>query len=158
MYSVGDRIVYPMHGAGTVELIEEIELLGEFMDYYVMKIAFKDMKVKIPVKKAESLNVRPLSSIDEIQAAFAEASNKEFETYPNWNTRYRVNMDKIKSGDVGSMTEVISMLESLDREKGLSTGEKQLLNNSKEILASEVKMIENIEFDEALALIEKMIV
>lgn len=158
MYSVGDRIVYPMHGAGTVELIEEIELLGEILDYYVMKIAFKDMKVKIPVKKADDLNVRPLSNLDEIEAAFKEAGTKEFESYPNWNTRYRVNMDKIKSGDIGSMTEVISMLESLDREKGLSTGEKQLLNNSKEILASEIKMIKNIEFEDALALIEKMIV
>ncbi len=67
-------------------------------------------------------------------------------------------MDKIKSGDVGSMTEVISMLEALDKEKGLSTGEKQLLNNSKEILASEVKMIEDIGFKEALKMIEKMIV
>ncbi len=158
MYSVGDRIVYPMHGAGTVDLIEEIDLLGELRDYYVMKITFKDMKVKIPVKKADFLNVRPLSSIKEIENAFKEASDKEFEAYPNWNTRYRVNMDKIKSGDVGSMTEVISMLEALDKEKGLSTGEKQLLNNSKEILASEVKMIEDIGFKEALKMIEKMIV
>lgn len=157
MYSVGDRIVYPMHGAGTVEMIEQIELLGETMDYYVMKIAFKDMKVKIPVKKAEGLNVRPLSNLEDIEAAFKEAGEKEFESYPNWNTRYRVNMDKIKSGDVASMTEVISMLEALDREKGLSTGEKQLLNNSKEILASEIKMIQDIEFVDAMAMIEKMI-
>jgi CarD family transcriptional regulator len=147
-----------MHGAGVVDLIEEIELLGELMDYYVMKIVFKDMKVKIPVKKADDLNVRPLSTMLDIKVAFQDASNKEFEAYPNWNTRYRVNMEKIKAGDVGSMTEVISMLQSLDKEKGLSTGEKQLLNNSKEILASEVKMIAEVGFKRALELIEDLIV
>jgi len=158
MYAIGDKIVYPMHGAGIVDVIEEIDLLGETMDYYVMKISFKDMKVKIPVKKADDLKVRPLSSLKIIKEAFIDAKNKEFETYPNWNTRYRVNMEKIKSGDISNMTEVISMLESLDREKGLSTGEKQLLNNSKEILASEVKMIEDVEFRKALEIINSYIV
>ncbi len=112
MYAIGDKIVYPMHGAGIVDVIEEIDLLGEKMDYYVMKISFKDMKVKIPVKKADDLKVRPLSSLKLIKEAFIDASNKEFEAYPNWNTRYRVNMEKIKSGDISNMTEVISMLES----------------------------------------------
>ncbi|MBN2259312.1 MAG: CarD family transcriptional regulator [Clostridiales bacterium] len=158
MYSIGDRIVYPMHGAGIVEMIEEINLLGEIMDYYVMKIAFKDMKVKIPVKKADELNVRPLSTVDLIRESFIEASKKEFENYPNWNTRYRINMEKIKNGDIENMTEVISMLNALDREKGLSTGEKQLLNNSKEILASEVKMIENVEFSQAIKIINELII
>ena len=155
MFVIGDRVVYPMHGAGIIETIEKIKLLGEIMDYYVMKIEYKDMKVKIPVKKAEDLNLRYLSTLEAIEKAFIEASAKEFENYPNWNTRYRVNIEKIKDGRVENLTEVISMLYALDCEKGLSTGEKQLLNNSKEILASE--MIENNEFKEALKIVNKFI-
>ena len=158
MYVVGDRIVYPMHGAGTIESIEKIELLGEILDYYVMKIEYKDMEVKIPIKNAEKLNVRPLSSFDEIREAFIEAAKKEFEVYPNWNTRYRVNMEKIKDGNIENMTNVIGMLAALDREKGLSTGEKQLLNNSKDILASEIKLIENTDFKSALKMLNGVIV
>ena len=157
MFVIGDRIVYPMHGAGIVETIEKIKLLGEVMNYYVMRIEYKDMKVKIPVKKADDLNVRSLSTLEDIKNAFIEASAKEFESYPNWNTRYRVNIEKIKDGRVENLTEVISMLYALDREKGLSTGEKQLLNNSKEILASEIKMIENIEFKEAMKIVNEFI-
>ncbi len=157
MFVIGDRVVYPMHGAGIIETIEKIKLLGEIMDYYVMKIEYKDMKVKIPVKKAEDLNLRCLSTLEAIEKAFIEASAKEFENYPNWNTRYRVNIEKIKDGRVENLTEVISMLHALDCEKGLSTGEKQLLNNSKEILASEIKMIENNEFKEALEIVNKFI-
>ena len=157
MFVIGDRIVYPMHGAGIVETIEKIKLLGEVMNYYVMRIEYKDMMVKIPVKKADDLNVRSLSTLEAIKNAFIEASAKEFESYPNWNTRYRVNIEKIKDGRVENLTEVISMLYALDCEKGLSTGEKQLLNNSKEILASEIKMIENIEFKKALKIVNEFI-
>ncbi|MCD6436504.1 MAG: CarD family transcriptional regulator [Clostridiales bacterium] len=157
MFVIGDRIVYPMHGAGIIEEIEEIKMLGEVKDYYVMRIEYKDMKVKIPVKKADELNLRSLSTVEAIKDAFVEASVKEFENYPNWNTRYRVNIEKIKDGKVGNLTEVISMLHMLDVEKGLSTGEKQLLNNSKEILASEIKMIEDIGFKEAIKLINEFI-
>lgn len=157
MFVIGDRVVYPMHGAGIIETIEKIKLLGEVMDYYVMKIEYKDMKVKIPVKKADDLNLRYLSTLEAIEKAFIEASAKEFENYPNWNTRYRVNIEKIKDGRVENLTEVISMLYALDCEKGLSTGEKQLFNNSKEILASEIKMIENNEFKEALEIVNKFI-
>ncbi len=158
MYEVGQDIVYPMHGAGTVEDIEKIELLGEIKDYYVMHITYKDMKVKIPTQKVDELHVRPLATLDDIREAFKEASNKEFDSYPNWNTRYRVNMEKIKNGDIGSITEVISMLNALDVSKGLSTGEKQLLNNSKEILASEIKIIEGVDFAEAVKIVEDLIV
>ncbi|MEA3422759.1 MAG: CarD family transcriptional regulator, partial [Bacillota bacterium] len=157
MFVIGDRIVYPMHGAGIVEKIEKIKLLGEVMNYYVMRIEYKDMKVKIPVKKADDLNVRLLSTLEEIKNAFIESRTKEFESYPNWNTRYRANIEKIKDGRVENLTEVIRMLHDLECEKGLSTGEKQLFNNSKEILASEVKMIENIEFEEALKIINEFI-
>jgi len=158
MFKVGDKIVYPMHGAGKIKSIEEINLLGDLINYYVVEIDYKSIEVKIPVEKAEELKVRSLSNLKELEEEFEKVKGKEFESFLNWNTRYRINIEKIKNGTIEDMVDVISMLESLDKEKGLSTGEKQLLNNAKEILASEVVMIEGISFDKALEIVNKFIV
>lgn len=158
MFKTGDKIVYPMHGAGKIKAIEEIDLLGDLINYYVVEIDYKSIEVKIPVEKAEELKVRNLSNLKELEEEFEKLKGKEFESFLNWNTRYRINIEKIKNGTIVDMVNVISMLEALDREKGLSTGEKQLLNNAKEILASEVVMIEDISFEKALEIVNKFIV
>lgn len=153
MFDIGDKIVYPMHGAGIIEAIEEKEILGKKRKYYVMRLPLGDMKVMIPIDNTEDIGLREV--IDE--EGFAEVieilQDSKSKMSQNWNRRYRANMDKIKSGDIFEVAEVVRNLILLDKEKGLSTGERKMLNNAKQILISEFSVVRNITEEES----EKML-
>lgn len=138
MYSVGDRVVYPMHGAGIIEAIEEREVLGEKQQYYIMRIASGDMKVMIPLKSADDVGLRPIISEEMVVEVLAALQGETSKMSPNWNKRYRANMEKIRSGDVFEVAEVVRNLTMREREKGLSTGERKMLESSRQILLSEL--------------------
>lgn len=153
MFNIGDKIVYPMHGAGIIEAIEEKEILGKKRKYYVMRLPLGDMKVMIPIDNTEDIGLREV--IDE--EGFAEVieilQGSKSKMSHNWNRRYRANMDKIKSGDVFEVAEVVRNLVLLDEEKGLSTGERKMLNNAKQILISEFSIVRNITEEESETLL-----
>ena len=99
MFNVGDKIVYPMHGAGTIDAIEEKDILGEKQSYYILKMP-SDVKVMIPTTKAEEVGVRNIIDKESAENVFKVLGQDETEMDKNWNKRYRDNMDKMKSGDI----------------------------------------------------------
>ncbi len=138
MFNVGDKIVYPMHGAGIIESIEEKEILGQKQNYYVMRMPFGDMKVMIPTHNIEDIGIREVISEPEVDKVLAVLGGQNGNTNTNWNKRYRENMVKIKSGDIFEVADVVRSLMMRDKDKGLSTGERKMLNNARQILISEL--------------------
>ena len=156
MFNVGDKIVYPMHGAGTIDAIEEKDILGEKQSYYILKMP-SDVKVMIPTAKAEEVGVRNIIDKQSAEKVFKVLSQDETEMDKNWNKRYRNNMDKMKSGDIYEVADVVRNLSFKQKEKGLSTGEKKMLNNAKQILVSELVLAEHANKDEIEEQIENKI-
>lgn len=145
MYNVGDKIVYPMHGAGIIESIEEKEILGSKQNYYVVKIPIGEMRVLIPTENVENIGIREIISEKDADKVFKMLGSKSEISTGNWNKRYRENMDKIKSGNIYEVVEVVNALIQRDREKGLSTGEKKMLSSAKQILISELVLAKNMD-------------
>jgi CarD family transcriptional regulator len=145
MYSIGDKIVYPMHGAGVIESIEEKEILGCKQDYYVLKMPVGDMKVMIPTHNVDGIGIREVIESSDVDKVYEILQDQSINVTNNWNRRYRENMIKIKSGDIYEVADVVRILMKRDREKGLSTGEKKMLNSAKQILVSELVLVEDSE-------------
>lgn len=144
MYNIGDKIVYPMHGAGIIESIEEQEILGNKQSYYVVKIPVGDMKVLIPTKNVEGIGIREVISEADADKVFSVLGSKSDISTNNWNKRYRENMVKIKSGNIYEVADVVRSLMLRERDKGLSTGERKMLNSAKQILISELVLAKNM--------------
>lgn len=156
MFNVGDKIVYPMHGAGTIDAIEEKDILGEKQAYYIIKMP-GEVKVMVPTAKAEEIGVRNIISKENAGKVFEILEENETEMSNNWNKRYRDNMDKMKSGDIYEVADVVRNLSFKQKEKGLSTGEKKMLNNAKQILVSELVLAEHASKEEVETLIDNKI-
>ncbi len=144
MFRIGDKIVYPMHGAGVIESIEEREILGERKRYYVMKMPVGDMKVMIPINNVGCIGIRDVIDRKDADEVFKSLEIKSNEQSANWNKRYRENMIKIKSGNVFEVADVVKSLILRERSKGLSTGERKMLNSAKQILISELVLAKNM--------------
>ena len=158
MFNIGDKIVYPMHGAGEIVAIEEREILGDVHKYYIMRLPINDLKVMVPVKNAKEIGVRDISDADTMKNVLKALSSEEEVSMPkNWNRRYRYNLDKIKSGDLMEIADVVRSLESLDREKSLSTGERKILNEAKQIIVSEMVLVFEKNVEEVTKLIDDAI-
>ncbi|SET72974.1 transcriptional regulator, CarD family [Natronincola peptidivorans] len=157
MFNIGDKISYPVHGAGIIEAIEEKEILGKSRKYYIMRIPLNNMKVMIPLDNVEDIGVRPVIGLKEVEEVIAVLSADVTKMSQNWNRRYRANMDRIKSGDIYEVAEVVRNLTLRDREKALSTGERKILNNARQILLSEIILATDVTEEEAVDLIEKKI-
>lgn len=138
MFSIGDKIVYPMHGAGIIEAIEEKIVLGETRRYYILKLPVGDMKIMIPCDATENIGVRGV--ISNAQFGYVEQALRDESTDmpDNWNRRYRDNMEKLKTGEMVQVCEVVRNLMRIDQTKRLSTGEKKMLSNARQILMSEL--------------------
>ena len=156
MFNVGDKIVYPMHGAGTIDAIEEKNILGENQAYYVIKMP-GEVKVMVPTAKAEQIGVRNVIGKEEAEKVISILGEDETEMSQNWNKRYRDNMEKMKSGDIYEIADVVRNLAFKQKEKGLSTGEKKMLSNAKQILVSELVLAEHAPQEEVEELVENKI-
>ena len=137
-FNIGDKVVYPMHGAGIIESIEEKEVLGERHRYYVMKLPIGDMKVMIPMDNAAGVGLRQIIDDEGVEKVYHILRGEVSKMSQNWNRRYRANMEKIKSGDIYEVAEVVRNLAVREKEKGLSTGERKMLDNARQILISEL--------------------
>ena len=158
MFKAGDKISYPMHGAGYVEAIEEKTFLDEKKTYYVLQFAEGDIKVNVPVENAENAGLRKIISKDEYNRVIASFNNDEdVEESSNWNRRNRENLEKMKSGDVFQIAEVIKSLLRRETQKNLSSSEKKMLGTSMQILVSELALASNKKDDEVKKIITQMI-
>ena len=131
MFNVGDEVVYPMHGAGTIHAIEKKNILNEEQDYYIISMP-GEVKVMVPTEKAVEIGVRNVIDKNDVSKVLNILEEDETEMSDNWNKRYRDNMDKMKSGDIYEVADVVRNLSFKQKEKGLSTGEKKMLNNAKQ--------------------------
>jgi CarD family transcriptional regulator len=156
MFNIGDHVVYPMHGAGTIEGIEEKDILGEKQSYYIIKMP-GEVKVMVPTSKAEGIGVRDVIDKETAGKVFKVLETNSTEMSMNWNKRYRDNMDKMKSGDAYEIADVVRNLSFKQKEKGLSTGEKKMLLNAKQILISELVLAEQKDLNEIESLVENKI-
>lgn len=154
MFKIGDKVVYPMHGAGVIEAIEEKEVLGEIRQYYILRLPIGDMKVMIPISSCGDVGLREIIGREEVQTVLRILRGQTSVMSANWNRRYRANLEKIKSGDVFEVAEVVRNLLSRDKEKGLSSGERKMLENARQILISELVLAAELEEEKARSLIE----
>ncbi|WP_204488948.1 CarD family transcriptional regulator [Caldicoprobacter guelmensis] len=157
MFRVGDKVVYPMHGAGIVEGIEEKEILGEKHEYYVLYFPVMKIKVMIPTKNVEQIGLRQVISREEVDKVIGVLNDGQSSMPTNWNKRYRLNMDKIKSGDIYEIADVVRNLTLRDREKGLSAAERKMLNSARQFLISELMLSIDVSEEEVSALVDSII-
>ncbi len=156
MFKIGDKVVYPMHGAGVIEAIEEKEILGERQQYYVLRLPIGNMKVMVPTASGENIGLRQVISHDEVQKVIRILKGVSTQMPGNWNRRYRANLEKIKSGNIYEVAEVVRNLARREREKGLSSGEKRMLESARQILISELVLATEVEEDETRSMLEEM--
>ena len=158
MYAVGDDVVYPRHGAGTVTGIEQREVLGRQRDYLTIEIAHNRMTVMVPVENAERAGLRKVvgaGAVDEVLEVLRGDATRMPE---RWSQRYKHNQEKLGTGDIFEVAEVVRNLAIRDAGKGLPTGEKQLLTKAKKILASELMYARDLGEDEAMEFLEDVLV
>ncbi|MFZ7104382.1 MAG: CarD family transcriptional regulator [Peptococcaceae bacterium] len=156
MFKIGDKVVYPMHGAGVIEAIEEKEVLGDKRSYYIMKMPFGNMKVMIPIDNIKEIGLRQVVKSEDVNKVISILQDTDDSMSTNWNRRYRANLEKIKSGDIYEVAEVVRNLTIRDKEKGLSTGERKMLENARQILISELVLAKEEKEDSIKNMLEEL--
>ncbi len=148
-FDVGDRVVYPQHGAAVIEKRETKAFFGEEREYLVLKVAFGDLTVMVPADNTDEVGLREVINDEEVEEVFAVLRKKEARMPTNWSRRYKNHVEKLKSGDIYQVAEVVRNLSIRDKDKGLSAGEKRMLNRARQILVSELTFA--LEVDEETA-------
>ena len=156
-FEIGDNVVYPHHGAGQVVKKEAKEILGEVREYLTIKILHNDMTVMVPCENAGKAGLRRVIDEDTVKKVLAVLSDDVSEMPKNWNRRFKHNRDKIKTGDIYELAEVVRNLAVREQDKGLSTGEKQMYTRAKKILASEMMYALEKTEDEAEAYLDDLL-
>jgi CarD family transcriptional regulator, regulator of rRNA transcription len=156
-FEIGDNVVYPHHGAGQVIKKEEKDVLGETRDYLTIKILHNDMTVMVPCQNAGKAGLRRVIDEETVAKVLAVLADDVSEMPKNWNRRFKHNRDKIKTGDIYELAEVVRNLAVREQDKGLSTGEKQMYTRAKKILASEMMYALEKDEDEAEAYLDDVL-
>ena len=156
-YEIGDQVVYPHHGAGKVIKKEMKEVLGETREYLTIKILHNDMTVMVPSCNAGKAGLRRVIGEEAVERVLSVLRDDVSQMPKNWNRRFKHNRDKIKTGDVFELAEVVRNLAIRENDKGLSTGEKQMFTRAKKILASELMYALEMEEGEAEEYIDNLI-
>ncbi len=154
MFDIGDKVVYPVHGAGTIEAIEEREVLGEKQRYYVMRLSLGNLTVMIPTENIKSVGLREVIDINGVNKVYSILGEQDMDPEINWNQRYKANMEKIKSGNIYEVAQVVKNLMFREKDKGLSTGEKKMLDTARQILISELVLAGDEDETEILSYID----
>ena len=156
-FAVGDKVVYPHHGAAIIEGKEKRVFDGQKTDYFVLRITYGNLKVSIPVDKADEIGLRGVINDEEVEEVFAVLRKKEARMPTNWSRRFKNHVEKLKSGDVYEVAEVVRNLSIRDAEKGLSAGEKRMLSKARQILVSELALAERTNEDKAEAILDEVL-
>ncbi len=156
-FELGDHVVYPHHGAGKVLSKEDMEVLGTTREYLTIKILHNDMTVKVPTENAALAGLRRVIDEETVQKVLAVLQAEVSEMPKNWNRRFKHNRDKIKTGDIYELAEVVRNLSLRESEKGLSTGEKQMFTRAKKILASELMYALDKDEEEAESYLDELL-
>ncbi|MFE8696608.1 CarD family transcriptional regulator [Cytobacillus sp. FJAT-53684] len=154
LFQVGDKVFYPMHGAGIIKAIEEREVLGETHEYYVINIPISNMNVMIPIKKIQKSGIRPIIDRQTMKDILFDFHNMEPKESLPWKERFNSNMEKMKTGNVQDSAEVIRDLLYYSKEKVLNTSERHMLNEAKRNVISEMILIRDITESQAADLLK----
>ena len=153
LFQIGDKIVYPMHGAGVIEAIEEKEVLGEKQKYYVIRIPISNMEVMIPMKKMIQSRIRLIADKLTLENVLLIFQYGESDDSLSWKQRYTQNMEKMKTGEIQEGAEVVRDLIRRNKVRALNASEKQMLDNAQKILISELSLIKGITENQAIDLL-----
>ncbi|QBI19264.1 CarD family transcriptional regulator [Egibacter rhizosphaerae] len=137
-YRVGDTVVYPHHGAAVIEKRETRSLAGEDKDYLVLRLTYGDLTLMVPADATDEVGLRDVCSKAEVDKVWDVLRERDFTMPTNWSRRFKANYEKLKSGDIFQVAEVVRNLALREREKGLSAGEKRMLTKARQILVSEL--------------------
>ena len=148
-FDVGDKVVYPHHGAAVIERREEREVFGETREYLVLKLAYGDLTLMVPCDNTDEVGLREVINDEEVEEVFAVLRKKEARMPTNWSRRYKNHVEKLKSGDIYQVAEVVRNLSIRDSDKGLSAGEKRMLTRARQILVSELTFAIGVTEEEA---------
>ena len=147
MFSVGDLVVHPMHGAGVIDDIVRERVAGSTQEYYVFKMPVGGLLLKIPIAKSQLIGLRAIIGRAEAEQLISSIPEIAVDQDSNWNKRYRENLERLKSGDLYQVARVIKGLMHRDRRRGLSTGERKMLHSAKQILISEIVMCQSSSYE-----------
>ena len=148
MFQIGDKVVHPMHGAGIVESIVQKEVNGVTREYYMLKLPVRSMVVMVPTEHSGEIGVRPVVGSAEADRILASISQLPVEAVSSWNRRYRMNMERMKSGNLFEVARVVKSLTLRENDRGLSTGERKMLHAAKQILISELVMSKDSSYED----------
>ncbi|WP_144829678.1 CarD family transcriptional regulator [Kocuria rhizophila] len=149
VFEVGETVVYPHHGAATIEEIKTRTVKGEEKMYLRLKVTQGDLMIEVPAENVDLVGVRDVVDEDGLKQVFAVLQAQDAEEASNWSRRYKANLEKLASGDVLKVAEVVRDLWRRDRGKGLSAGEKRMLTKARQILTSELALAKKIDEEEA---------
>ena len=147
MYQIGDKVVHPMHGAGVIDSIVQRKVAGKVENYYLLKLSVGSMTVMIPTGNTQEIGVRPVVSGQEAESLIDAMEGIEVDMTQNWNRRYRENMVRLKSGDLLEVARVVKGLLLREDQRGLSNGERKMLQTAKRILISEIVLTEQADYE-----------
>jgi CarD family transcriptional regulator len=157
VFRKGDTVVHPEHGAAVIEELRERDFLGERRKYLVLRVAYGDLTLMVPVDNTEEVGLRQVMSKTEVKKVLNVLKQDESTMAANWSRRFKNNMEKLHSGDPYQVAEVLRNLSIREREKGLSAGEKRMVTKARQILISELSYSTGGTEDDAGAMIEKVI-
>ncbi len=153
MFKVGDRVCYPMHGIGSVEKIQELTVLNETAQYYVIRFVTNRMMAMVPVATAQGVGLRSVITATECGDVLRYLTGEACEESDNWNQRYRDNLDKLRVGDIFAVADVVKCLLRREREKGLSAGERKMYLTARQVLVAELAASSGKEESDFLTLV-----
>jgi len=158
-FRVKDRVVYPHHGAAVIEATETRPMPpdGEDKEFFVLRMTHGDLVLKVPVDKAEEIGMRYPISVEDVEDVFEVLAKKDVREPTNWSRRFKNHQEKLKSGDVYQVAEVVRNLALRDNDKGLSAGEKSMFVKARQVLVYELAFALNISEDEAMERLTKTI-
>jgi CarD family transcriptional regulator len=149
-FKVGDRVVYPHHGAAVIEKKEKLSINDTMTDVFVLRVASSDLVIKVPINKVDDVGMRRPISAEDVDDLFHLLAKKDVREPTNWSRRFKNHQEKLKSGDVYQVAEVVRNLALRDVSKGLSAGEKSMLMKARQVLVSELSFALNVSEDDAL--------
>ena len=155
-FAVGDTVVYPHHGAAVIEGIEQREFKGETVDYLVLRINQGDLSVRVPAANAEKVGVRDVVGEEGLRKVFSVLRETDVEEAGNWSRRYKANQERLASGDINKVAEVVRDLWRRDQGKGLSAGEKRMLGKARHILVGELALAKPVDEKKADTMLEEI--
>ncbi|TMK54556.1 MAG: CarD family transcriptional regulator [Actinobacteria bacterium] len=157
-FRVGDKVVYPHHGAAVIEGTQQRVIEGETREYWVLRLSYGDLTLMVPTDGADEVGLRGVVPKNELEQVYKVLQSKKQAPAPsNWSRRFKSHVEKLRSGDIYQVAEVVRNLSNRDKDKGLAAGEKRMLTNARQILVSELTFAAGVKEEKAEAMLDEIL-